>query len=410
MDSEDEKITSVRDSKKTAVRNKLLTKFYHEGIKSIPDLSDSLQLSIPTVTRFLEELGHAGYILEEGEGSSSGGRRPVLYGLNPNAKFVVSVDIGRFTMRIALVNLRNHFVAPVRIINEGLSSQTDLFHLIKRESEDLIARSGIPIDKILGAGIALPGLIDSKTGISYSYFTTLGKSLPDLFKEVFPFPVFIEHDTKAMALAELSFGLAKGKQNVLCLVIGAGVGLSMIMGGRLYKGNSGFAGEFGHIPVSDNGQLCYCGKVGCLETVASGVTLIQNARNGIASGASSKIIDLTKNNPEKITLEIIMEAAKMGDQYAIALLARTGESLGKGIATLLHLFNPEMIILGGELSKAGNYISDPIKQTLNQHAIARILRDTELVTTELGENATLMGTVALVINNFFTKGADFPKL
>lgn len=410
MDSEDEKTISVRDSKKTALRNKLLTTFYQEGTKSIPDLSDSLQLSIPTITRFLEELAHAGYIFEEGEGFSSGGRRPVLYGLNPNAKFVISVDIGRFIIRIALVNLRNQFIAPVRIINEGLSSQSDILQLIKQESEDLIKQSGISNDKILGAGISLPGLIDIKTGISYSYFTAVGKPLHELFKEIFPFPVFVEHDTKAMALAELSFGLAKGKQNVLCLVLGAGVGLSMIMAGKLYKGNSGFAGEFGHIPVADNGQLCYCGKVGCLETVASGVTLIQNARNGIASGASSKITDLTNNNPEKISLDIIIKAAALGDQYAIALLSRTGESLGKGIATLLHLFNPEMIILGGELSKAGNHITDPIKQTLNQHAIARILRDTELVTTELGENATLMGTVALVINNFFTKGADFPKL
>jgi N-acetylglucosamine repressor len=410
VDFEDEKNYSVRDSKKTAVRNKLLTTFYHEGTKSIPDLSDSLRLSIPTITRFLEELGHAGYIIEEGEGSSSGGRRPVLYGLNPNAKYVVSVDIGRFTVRIALVNLRNHFVAPVRIINEGLSSQVDLLQIIKQEADDLIKQSDVPVDKILGAGIALPGLIDSKTGVSYSYFTTVGKSLRELFGEIFPFPVFIEHDTKAMALAELSFGLAKGKQNVLCLIVGTGVGLSMILGGKLYKGNSGFAGEFGHIPVADNGQLCYCGKVGCLETVASGVILVQNARNGLASGASSKITELSGNNPDKITLDLIINAASLGDQYAIALLSRTGESLGKGIATLLHLFNPEMIILGGELSKANNYITEPIKQTLSQHAIARILRDTELVTTELGENATLMGTVALVISNFFTKGADFPKL
>lgn len=410
MDNEDEITISVRESKKTTVRNKLLTIFYNEGPKSIPYLSEQLRLSIPTVTRFLLELANAGYILEQGEGSSSGGRRPSMFGLNPEAKYIVSIDIGRFFVRIALVNLRNKFVLPVSTISEGLASQTDLLKLIKAETEDLVRRAGIPVEKILGAGIALPGLIDSKTGVSYSYFTAEGKSLPKLFQELFPFPVFVEHDTKAMGLAELSFGLAKGKQNVLCLVVGTGIGLSMILGGKLYKGNSGFAGEFGHVPVVDNGQLCYCGKVGCLETVASGVTLLQNARNGIASGAVSKIFEMADLNPDKITLEIILDAAAIGDQYAIALLSRTGESLGKGIATLLHLFNPEMIIVGGELARGGDLLLDPVRHTLNQHSIARILRDTELVTTELGEHATLMGTVALVIGNFFNNGSNFPKL
>jgi N-acetylglucosamine repressor len=401
MDSVLQKNKDNPGNKKTILLNQLFSLFYHDGCKSIPELSKSLNVSIPTVTRLLANLCKSGYVIDIGEGESSGGRKPALYGINPDSTYVVGIDISRFQVRIGLVNLRNQFVVPVSIIQEGLSTQSALLQKIKSETNNIINKSGISPKKILGAGIALPGLIDSKTGISYSYFSETGKPLSQVFGELFPFPVFVEHDTKAMAIAESIFGLAKGKQNVLCLIIGAGIGLGMILGGRLYKGNSGFAGEFGHIPVVENGQLCMCGKTGCLETLASGATLIQNAREGIKAGAASHIARLTDNNPEKISLEIILKAISMGDQYAISLLSQTGKYLGKGIAVLIHLFNPELIIIGGELSNAGNYLLDPVRETLNQHTIARILKDTSLVTSELGENATLMGTIALVINNYF---------
>jgi predicted NBD/HSP70 family sugar kinase len=194
-----------------------------------------------------------------------------------------------------------------------------------------------------------------------------------------------------------------GKQNVLCLNIGSGIGLGMILNGRLYHGNSGFSGEFGHIQVDPDGQLCYCGKIGCLETLASGTTMIKTARKEIEAGATTLITSLVSNILEKITSEVILLAAQRGDQFAIGLLSNIGEHLGRGIAVLIHLFNPELIIIGGELTRAENYLVDPIQQNLNKYTISKIRRDTQIITSSLGNNAGLLGTVALVMNKVFTK-------
>lgn len=388
-------------TKKNRKLNQLLSMLYHEGNKSIPDFSKSLHLSIPTVTRMLEELTEVEFIIQVGEGDSSGGRKPVIFGLNPHKNYVLAIDISRYSVRIAIVNLKNEFITEVKNINQGLASSADLLQVIKNESLNLIEKAGVKSEKILGAGITLPGLIDFRTGINYTYFSATGKSLKQLFSELFTFPVFVEHDTKAMALAESVFGLAKGKENVLCIVLGSGIGMSMILGGRPYRGNSGFAGEFGHISVVENGQLCFCGKLGCLETIASGDTLLQNAREGLTAGAASIIGTLSNNNAEKISLDVILQAASLGDQFAISLLSNTGEALGKGLAILIHLFNPELIIIGGPLSKAGNLLLDAIRQTLNKHTIGRILKDTSIVTSDLGENAMLMGGIALAVETYF---------
>jgi predicted NBD/HSP70 family sugar kinase len=177
----------------------------------------------------------------------------------------------------------------------------------------------------------------------------------------------------------------------------------MILNGKLYKGNSGFSGEFGHIQVDPDGQLCYCGKIGCLETLASGTTMIKRARKEIADGATTVINSMVGGDLTKINIETVLKAAQHGDQFAISLLASIGEHLGRGIAVLIHLFNPELIIIGGELTKADNYIIDPIQQNLNKFTIAKIRRDAQIITSNLGQNAGLMGTVALVMNKVFQK-------
>jgi predicted NBD/HSP70 family sugar kinase len=175
----------------------------------------------------------------------------------------------------------------------------------------------------------------------------------------------------------------------------------MILNGKIYTGHSGYSGEFGHIQIEPNGQLCHCGKIGCIETVASGKVLISRAKRDLAEGANSRISEMVHNDLNKVNIKIILEAAKAGDQYAIDLLAKIGEALGKGISTLIHLFNPELIILGGEMSKAADYLVSPIESNLNIFTISRIRKDATIVASELGDNARLMGTVALVMHKIF---------
>ena len=387
--------------KKVLLKKMILEVIYRQESKSIPDLSKIIQMSTPTITRAIDELMSEDLIMEEGIGASSGGRRPNLYGINPNSRYVLAIDISRYFVRICIFNLHNLTASEIKVLKDGLETTGNILKVIHKAAMDLIESSGIDKAKILGVGIALPGLIDIRTGISYSYLHSAEKPASALFEELFHLPVFVEHDTRTMALGELAFGLAKGKQNVICLNIGSGISISMILNGQLYRGNSGFAGEFGHIQVNANGQLCYCGKIGCLETIASGTTMIRKAKKELEAGATSIIRKLIDNDLKRITSDIILDAAQKGDQFAIGLLSHIGEHLGKGIAVLIHLLNPELIIIGGELSKAGNYLTDPIKQNLNKYTITKIRKDTRIINSELGENAGIMGAVALVMDKIF---------
>ncbi len=389
-------------TKKNALKLVILEELYRHGCRSIPELSKIIRMSTPTITRAIDELIADSLLIEEGIGNSSGGRRPNLYGINPSSRYVLGIDICRYSVRYGLFNFHNEPAAEIRVLNEGLETTKDIIGAIKTAVDQYIRDANIDESKLMGIGIALPGLIDIHTGISYSYLHE-DKPLASLFEDRFHHPVFVEHDTKAMALGELAFGLAMGKQNVLCLNIGSGIGLGMILNGKLYHGNSGFSGEFGHIQVDPDGTLCYCGKIGCLETLASGTTMIRNAKKEIEAGATTLITSLVNNDLEKISSEIILHAAQRGDQFAISLLSNIGEHLGRGISVLIHLFNPELIIIGGELTKAENYLIDPIQQNLNKYTISKIRRDAQIITSSLGNNAGLLGTVALVMNKVFVK-------
>jgi predicted NBD/HSP70 family sugar kinase len=177
--------------------------------------------------------------------------------------------------------------------------------------------------------------------------------------------------------------------------------MGMILNGNLYHGNSGFAGEFGHIRIVEDGLLCHCGKRGCLETVASGQTLERMAREEIADGKVSNLLSMVDGNLEKITAKLVIQAALQGDQFSIDLLSVIGEDLGKGLSILIHLFNPEAIIIGGEMAKADHYIIDPVKQALNKYTIADIKNDTVILASKLREKAAVLGATALVMENIF---------
>jgi len=389
-------------SKKNSLKLLILKELYHNGCKSIPELSKKIHLSTPTITRAIDDLISNEFLIEEGIGNSSGGRRPSLYGLNPSARYVLGIDISRFYISLGLFDFNNQPVNEIKIIPEGLETTSDILTVLKGHVKEFIKETGIDEKKLMGIGIALPGLIDLNTGISYSYLHD-DQPASKQFENILGHPVFVENDTTVMALGEQAFGLAQGKQNVLCLNIGSGIGLGLILNGKLYKGTSGYAGEFGHIQVDPEGELCYCGKIGCLETLASGKTMIKKARKAIENGATTSISKIVNHDVSKISIETVLQAAQLGDQFAISSLSDIGEHLGRGIAVLIHLFNPELIIIGGEMTKADNYIIDPIQQNLNKFTIAKIRRDAQIVISGLGKNAGLMGAVALVMEKVFQK-------
>lgn len=387
--------------KKSLLVKQVVSIFYKEGLKTIAELCEITNNSVPSLTSIMAELSEQGLVKNFGIGASKGGRKPTLYGLNPEAGYIVGIELSRKYTRVGLFNLQNEPIAEISEIQEGLDTTSNIFPVLKKHCDTLLQDNQIEESKVLGYGITIPGLIDIRKGISYSYPQFEDKPIKEKFAGIFNKPVFIEHDTKAMAVGESWFGLARNKSNVLLINIGSGIGIGIIVNGELYHGNSGFSGEFGHIPMNPEGELCYCGKIGCLETMASGTALVKKSQEMIKTGKNTIISQNVGNNIEKIKLKTIIDAAQSGDLFAIELLEEAGEYLAKGISILIHLFNPETIIIGGEMADAGNLITDPIQQKLNKYTMLRLKQDTSLKLSELKEKAGLMGTLPMVVHNVF---------
>jgi len=400
--SKNSSLKGTGGTRKLFLKKQIFCILYLEEHKTIADLCIPLGVSIPTMTRIIHELIDEGWVAELGTGESRGGRRPVFYGLNPSVRYILGIEMTRKYTRINIFNLQNRAIGDTLQIDIELDNAPDTFAELKNQVDQFIKKHKLDKKNILGAGISIPGLIDKKSNISYTYPNLGRKPLDVIFEDLLRIPVYIEHDTKAMALGESWFGLARSKSNVLCLNVGSGVGLGMIMNGELYQGLSGFSGEFGHIQMVPDGELCDCGKIGCLETVASGSAIVAKAKQKITAGTNSIIKKLVGGNSEKIKLPVIIEAAHQGDQFAIELIEEAGGYLARGLAVLIHLLNPEMIIIGGDMARAENLLSDPIKQKLNKYTISRIRQDTSIFISELKEQAGLLGTIPVVMKSIFS--------
>ncbi len=382
--------------KKIAHKKHILRAIYFNGPLSNSKLSKQIKLSTPKINSLLVELIADGLVEELGRGDSSGGRRPNIYGLVEDGFYVVGITINVTRTIISIYNSNNQEVSGPHYFPIKMQSDLDIFKQVSQKLEEVVQESNISRDKILVAGLELPGLINQKAGINQTYFPDV-KNLLDELKNIFGIPVFFSHDSKVRTFAEQHFGLAKGKKNVLMLQADWGLGLGIIMNGKLYTGKSGYSGEFGHLPLADNGVLCVCGKQGCLETIVSAKAIARQAREGIEQGNSSLIKELVGNDLSKIDISIVIQAANSGDQFAISLFAEVGKWLGRGMAYLIQIFNPELIIIGGQVAVANQFILAPIQQAIHTFSNRDISNDTQIQFSELGPKAGTMGAAAYAL-------------
>ena len=395
-----DKLTRV-ELKKHFQKKKIVRALYLHGHLTMSEIMNYLAVSAPTVQNLLDDLIKEEIIELTGSATSKGGRRPNLYGLRRDALYVLSIDIGNYVTRMALYDSANKKVTRIKELRLELKNDISIVQRVYKCAKELIKESSVDEAHILGIGIDMPGLVEAEEGINHTILH-FDKPVRDLFVELFNKPVVMENDAKVKALAEFRFGKAIGKQNVLVLHLGWGIGLGMILNGRPYKGAHGFAGEFAHIPMTDErGYLCSCGKRGCLETVTSGEALTRLAVEAVEKGEMTLIREMARKKTRNITPNLILKAAQNGDQFAISILSKIGFDLGKGISSLVQILNPEMIILGGPLANAGSYLTTSIEQALQQYTFAIIREGMELTISELGDNATLLGNIINVMESLF---------
>jgi glucokinase-like ROK family protein len=368
--------------------------FSNAGNATIADLCKELNLSVPKVTMLLNDLIQDGLVQDYGKMESSGGRKPNVYGLVSDSGFIVGVDVRHNHINIGLSDLQKKLVKIVKRIPYKLENNKESLDSLCELINNFVADLPISREKILGIGLNLSGRVNHETGYSYSYFYFNEEPLSELIESKVKINVFLENDTRAMAYGEFCLGNVHDEKNVLFLNMDYGIGLGILINGELYYGKSGFSGEFGHIPVFNNEIMCHCGKKGCLETEASGSALVRLFREKIKQGSSS--ILTKKMDPDQIQLEDIIDAARNDDILAIDLIGKIGENIGRGIALLINIFNPEMVILGGSLAATEDYIRLPIKSAINKYSLSMLNNATELKMSKLGDEAGVIGACLLV--------------
>jgi predicted NBD/HSP70 family sugar kinase len=378
------------------VKQQILYELYFEKRMSCSDLSFRIKKSLPVIAKSLNELIEDTFVVEEGYAASSGGRRPIMYSLRARAQLIIAVSMDQLSTRIAIYDLTHNLVADIKTFDLELRNNAEALSSLVRYINAYIKDSKCDKESIIGVGIGMPGFIDVKKGNNYSFLDAGDESLQNRLSTEIGLPVYIDNDSCLIALAELKFGKAKHKQDVMVVNIAWGIGLGMILNGQLFRGHSGFAGEFSHIPTSESGRLCSCGKRGCLETDASLLVLAERAIADIRNGRISSLQHSLKE-PSEQAGDAIMKAANKGDQYAIELISDAGYAIGKGLAVLIHIINPEVIVLSGRGAVVGKILTPTIQQAIHKYAIPRLAESTELRISELGINAELVGAAALVM-------------
>ena len=382
------------DGKNSILKQRILGLCIDEGDYSLADLSKDLNTSIPTITKLVGELIEEGFLEDMGKQGTAGGRRPSIYGLSPSAGYIIGVDIRRENISVAITNFKGQIVDYHESIPFVLENSEASFRKLCCNIKDLIAKAEIPDEKILAYGINLSGRVNNETGYCFTYFVGEDRPIAEIFKEEFNAPVFVENDSRAMTYGEYICGVAKDEEDMLFLNVAWGLGMGMIINGKLSYGKSGFSGEIGHFPLLNNDQICQCGKTGCLETGASGLALhrifTDKLKEGRASTLSEKFI-----NGEEITLDAILDAIQEEDVLAIESIEEIGTTLGRAIAGLINIFNPELVVIGGKVSAASEYLLLPVRTAIQKHSLNIINRDTCIKFSKLGEKAGPIGACML---------------
>lgn len=400
------------EKKQYILKLRVIKHLWLSGSSTVQNICADINASSPTVMSILSDLLAKDQIEKFGQGASIGGRKPDLFRLQDNTFYLLSIHMEKFRIRMVIVDNNNNYISEIESLPIEISKDTSALDALYQHADNLINNSKIEASKLLAVGISMPGLISASEGKNFTYLHTEDQtSITSILEKKFKKRVYIQNDAKALALAERHLGQAKDKRDVLALSIDWGIGLGIITDNTIQSGISGFAGEFGHIPMVDDGLLCHCGKRGCLETIASGLALTRMTKAGLEEGHQSILSKLTEQEYSSLETKDIIAAANAGDQFAIKMLSKIGVSLGKGLAILIQLFNPELIILGGKIAAAKQYITTPIQQSINTYCMTQLREKTTILISELGEDAGLKGGIAIIMENLFLDqfALDEPK-
>ncbi len=383
--------------KNSLIKRSIIAHMALNGECTLSELTKELHISVPTITKLVQELADENIVSDFGKVETSGGRRPNVFGLTSSALYFVGVNIGRYALSFVITDIQNNIIEQFADTTFELVDRPSYLDQIAQSINNFIDKSGVDRAKIMGLGVSITGRVNPEVGRSYKYFTSLDLSMKEVIEHRVGIRTLIENDTRARCYAEYSCGKSSNESNIIYLHLGLGIGIGIVVDGKLYYGKSGFAGEFGHIPFFNNEVICHCGKKGCLETEVSGLAIEEKMTKLIESGVNTILRDKYDQH-EPIYIRDIISAAKNDDNLSIELIEEAGEKIGHAVATLMNIFNPETVIVGGTLSTAGDYIMLPLKAATNKYSLSLVYKDTEFFVSTLNDKASAWG-VAMLIRN-----------
>ena len=382
----------------------LLELLRRNGPLTRTELAQITGLNRATVTRLVRELIAAGLVCEEDAQASSGGRPAIPLRLNGQAGTIIGAEIGFATISAIITDFTPSIVTRLEhTIRPGASREDVLEQAINLFCAASEAASRWP-RPVFGLGLGVPGLVDTATG-TLLFAPNLGWSdvpLKQILEDRLHMPVFVDNVASVSALGESYFGAAQNHSVVLYLSTQGGLGGRIVTNGHIMRGASGFAGEVGHMTVADGGRRCNCGRVGCWETRASQMALLQNVRERLAAGEPSTLRDAA-SDPFQISVAMVADAAEQGDELARSALEEIGRWLGIGLANLINMLNPDLVVIGGALSAGHKVLLPVIESVLAAEVLRWVRKDCEITFAAHGADTCLFGSVATVYRDVLSQ-------
>ncbi|HET8949139.1 MAG TPA: ROK family transcriptional regulator [Solirubrobacteraceae bacterium] len=361
-----------------------------EGLISRAEIARRTGLSRSTVSSLVSELQADGLVVERSEPAAAhgdqGGRPPILLSFDASAGVAVGIDFDHHHVRVAISDLSSRILVERELeldtdhaAHEGLDAAAELV-------TELLGEAGVDEARVIGAGMCLPGPIHRPTGVVGSTAILpgwVGVAAADEMHRRLDLPILVDNDANLAALAEAAFGAGRDAKDLVYLMISSGIGAGLVLNGRLYRGAEGLAGELGHVLVDADGPVCRCGNRGCLETVAGTDALADLLRRSHGDGLDGRAI---------------VRLAREGDLGCRRVIADAGRAIGQAAATLVNVLNPELLIVGGDLSDAGELLLDGVRESLERSALPTAAQAAAVVAGSLGDRAEVLGAIALVLS------------
>ncbi|MCP3028044.1 ROK family transcriptional regulator [Halobacillus sp. A5] len=390
---------------KSINRSIILNMIRVDGPISRADIAKSTRLTPPTVSNIVKELLDTELVVETTQGESKGGRKPTLLAINADRFYILGIDVGRYKMNIVITNLFGEIQHTSDVFIKEHPDNEDIIEAMKNGIHHIFQCGDLPSEKFIGIGIGMHGIVDTEKGISLFAPSFHLHNIPikeELEKE-FNMIVKVENDARTMTLGEAWFGNGSDADNIVGVNVGHGIGAGIMINGKLFHGDNSLAGEIGHVTIDLSGPQCSCGNYGCLQALAAGPAIAAHAIKELKKGKQSIVRAIVEGRLEQVDGAAVYEGAKQGDEFCIQLLHQTGRYLGIGLTNLIHTLNPKLIIIGGGISKAERFLMNGIEETIQSRGLTEHAKETSIVQSKLGEQASAVGACVLILEEFFSK-------